>query len=295
MGIFKMKVPGKLPDDLLIVLIWTILTIVFVLAPVLSDTPVRTILGIPMVLFIPGYVLIAALFPKKDDLEGVERIALSFGLSIAVVPLLGLLLNFTFGIRLVPILLSLCSYSLALTIIAAYRRETLPKEERFCVPFYRVHEIISMEINTPKSRTDMILTIILVFSMALAAGMIYFVITTPKIGERFTEFYILDPSGKAENYPTEMKYNFPSTIIVGVVNHEFTSLNYTVQVVLDKEILTDTSIRLNHNETWENNVTFAPDKTGSDMKLEFWLFKEDNFTVPYRELHLWVNVTELTH
>ena len=287
-----MKLPGKLPHDLLIVLLWTLLTFVFVLTPVLSDTPIRTLLGIPMVLFIPGYVLIAALFPNKDDLEGVERIALSFGLSIAVVPLLGLLLNFTFGIRLVPILLSLCSYSIALTIIAVYRRETLPMEERFSVPFYRVHEIIDREINAPKSRTDMILTIILVFSIALAAGMIYFVITTPKIGERFTEFYILDPSGKADNYPTEMKNNSPSTILVGVVNNEYTPLNYTVRVVLDNEVLTDTLFNLAHNGTWENNVTFAPDKTGSDLKLEFWLFKDDNFTAPYRELHLWVNVTE---
>ncbi len=287
-----MKLPGKLPHDLLIVLIWTILTLVFVLTPVLSDTPVRTILGIPMVLFIPGYVLIAALFPKKDDLEGVERIALSFGLSIAVVPLLGLLLNFTFGIRLIPILLSLCAYSIALTIIAASRREKLPLEERFSVPFYRVHEIIDREINAPKSRSDMILTFILVFTIFLAAGMIYFVITTPKIGERFTEFYILDSSGKAENYPTEMKYNSPSTILVGVVNNEYTPLNYTVRVVLDKEILTDTLFSLPHNGTWENNVTFVPVKTGNDLKLEFWLFKEDNFTVPYRELHLWVNVTE---
>ncbi|MCE8426172.1 MAG: DUF1616 domain-containing protein [Candidatus Methanoperedens sp.] len=287
-----MKVPRKLPHDLLIVLIWTILTFVFVLAPVLSDTPIRTILGIPMVLFIPGYVLIAALFPKKDDLEGVERIALSFGLSIAVVPVLGLLLNFTFGIRLVPILLSLCSYSIALTIIAAHRRERLPIEEQFSVPFYRVHEIIDREINTPKSRTDMILTIILIFSIALAAGMIYFVITTPKIGERFTEFYILDPSGKAENYPIEMKYNSSSTILVGVVNYEYTPLNYTVRVVLDNNVLTETLFPLAHNGTWENNMAFIPDKRGNALKLEFWLYKENNFTMPYRELHLWVNVTE---
>ncbi len=251
--IFKMKETGKTPHDLLIVLIWTILTLVFVLTPGLSDTPIRTLLGIPMVLFIPGYVLIAALFPNRNDLEGVERIALSFGLSIAVVPLLGLLLNFTFGIRLVPILLSLCSYSIALAIIAAYRRQRLPLKERFFVPFYRVHEIIDREINTPKSRTDKILTIILVFSIAIAAGMIYFVITTPKIGERFTEFYILDPSGKAGNYPTELKYDSPSTILVGVVNHEYALLNYTLQVALKEEVLTETWFGLNHNETWENN------------------------------------------
>jgi uncharacterized membrane protein len=47
-----------------------------------------------MVLFFPGYTLISALFPRKDSLSGVERLALSFGLSIAVVPLIGLILNY---------------------------------------------------------------------------------------------------------------------------------------------------------------------------------------------------------
>jgi uncharacterized membrane protein/plastocyanin len=288
---FRMKVREKLPFDLLIILIWTVLTLIFVLVPLVSDTPLRTVLGIPMVLFFPGYVLIAALFPKKHDLEGVERVALSFGLSIAVVPLLGLLLNFTFGIRLIPILLLLSSYTIALAIIAAYRREILPPDERFCVPFHRLYEMIDKEINTSRSRTDKILTIILIFSIALAAGMIYFVITTPKIGERFTEFYILDPSGKAQDYPTELTYNSPSSILVGVVNDEYIPINYTVQVALDKEVLADTRFILAHNGTWENNISFAPDKTGSNLKLEFWLFREDNFTAPYRNLHLWVNVT----
>jgi uncharacterized membrane protein len=282
----------KLPSDLLIMLIWTILTMVFVLTPLLCDTIVRTMLGIPMVLFIPGYVLIAALFPKKDDLEGVERIALSLGLSIAVVPLLGLLLNFTFGIKLVPILITLCFYTIVLVFVAAFRREKLPLDEQFAVPFVRLYEITKKEISTPKSRADMILTFTLIFSIALAAGMIYFVITTPKMGERFTEFYILDSSGKAENYPIELKYNSPAQILVGVVNHEYADINYTVQIALDKEVLIDTWFMLEHNETWEKNMTFIPDKEGTDMRLEFWLFKEDNFTAPYRELHLWVNVTK---
>ena len=66
--------------------------------------PIRIILGLLFVLFLPGYSLIAALFPKKKDLDTIERLALSFGLSIAITPLIGLLLNYTpFGIRLTPI------------------------------------------------------------------------------------------------------------------------------------------------------------------------------------------------
>ncbi|KCZ71724.1 putative membrane protein [Candidatus Methanoperedens nitroreducens] len=287
-----MEILKKLPQDLFIILIWVLLTLGFVVTPVLEDTFVRAILGMLMMIFIPGYVLIAILFPKKKDLEAVERIALSFGLSIAVVPLIGLLLNFTFGIRLIPILLILCLYSIALVFAAAYRREKLPEYERFTVPFHSIYELIDSEINTPESRTDKILTIILISSIVLAAGMVYFVTTTPRIGERFTEFYILDPSGKAENYPTSLKYSSTAEILAGVVNHEYNPVNYTVQVALDKIILSDTRFMLAHNEAWENKMTFVPDREGNDLKLEFWLFKDNNFTAPYRSLHLWVNVTE---
>jgi uncharacterized membrane protein len=56
------------------------------------------------VLFFPGYVFITALFPEKKELDNLERLALSLGLSIAIVPLIGLLLNYTpWGIRLIPL------------------------------------------------------------------------------------------------------------------------------------------------------------------------------------------------
>jgi uncharacterized membrane protein len=288
-----MQKKNYLPIDLLIILLWNILTAIFIITPFLSETIFRTILGIPMVLFIPGYALIASLFPRKGDLDGIERIALSFGLSIAVVPLLGLILNFTpFGIRLVPVLVTLCLFTTILIFTAAYRRDKLPPDEKFTVPFHRVYEIIEEELNTPKSRTDRILTGILIFSIALAIGMLYFVITTPKIGERFTEFYILGPEGKAENYPTILRNNSPAVVLVGVVNHEYVTINYTVRIALDSEILTDTWFMSGHNQTWEKNLTFVPDREGTDMKLEFLLYKEDNFTAPYRDLHLWVNVTK---
>ena len=45
---------------------------------------VRIILGLPMVLFFPGFVLLAAFFPRKGELEGTQRFALSFGVSIAI-------------------------------------------------------------------------------------------------------------------------------------------------------------------------------------------------------------------
>jgi len=75
----------------------------------------RYVLGSIFVLWLPGYTLIKALFPTKE-LDKIERITLSIGMSLALVPLTGLLLNYTpWGIRTTPITLSL----LALTITFA--------------------------------------------------------------------------------------------------------------------------------------------------------------------------------
>ena len=120
------------PNDLALVIFLTLLCIPFVLIPPLNEiSPIRIILGLPLVLFLPGYSLIAALFIRKDDLDGIERIALSFGLSIAISPLLGLGLNYTpFGIRLTPILIVLSVFTIALAIGAYIRRGKIPEGVR---------------------------------------------------------------------------------------------------------------------------------------------------------------------
>ncbi len=52
-------------NDLLIIFLTTLLAIIFIVTPKLNETFIRTILGLFLILFIPGYSLIAALFPKK--------------------------------------------------------------------------------------------------------------------------------------------------------------------------------------------------------------------------------------
>jgi hypothetical protein len=83
----------------------------------------RNVLGVIFVLFLPGYALIKALLPvnmpmrtSTGDLDTIERIALSLGTSIALVSIVGLLLNYSpWGIELTAIVLSL----LALTVVFA--------------------------------------------------------------------------------------------------------------------------------------------------------------------------------
>jgi hypothetical protein len=84
---------------------------------------VRSALGVMLVLWLPGYTFIKALFPtsvpiktSSENIDTIERVALSLGMSLALTPIVGLILNYTpWGIRLTPVTLSL----LALTVVFA--------------------------------------------------------------------------------------------------------------------------------------------------------------------------------
>ena len=107
--------------------ILTALIITSVVLVFLAETPpliyLRYILGSLFVLYLPGYALIEALYPRGDELEPLERVALSIGLSLAIVPLVGLILNYTpWGIRLTPITISLALVTELLLIYSLIKK-----------------------------------------------------------------------------------------------------------------------------------------------------------------------------
>jgi len=143
--------------------VWYWITMTLTLATMLvvfvvpeNDFPlvyVRYVLGIIFILWLPGYAFIKALFPQtlpfkralahslgttENNLDIIERVALSLGMSIALVPIVGLLLNYTpWGIRLTPIVLSLTALTLAFATTAIareYQIRTKQDASRILIP-----------------------------------------------------------------------------------------------------------------------------------------------------------------
>jgi hypothetical protein len=84
---------------------------------------VRYALGGLFILLMPGATLLAALYPRGGEIDNLERLALSIGLSLAIVPLVGLVLNYTpWGIALTPIMASLSLFTEALAFVALVRK-----------------------------------------------------------------------------------------------------------------------------------------------------------------------------
>lgn len=346
----------RLPADLAAMLAVVVLTNAVVFLPIVRESPVRVLLGLPFVLFVPGYVFIAALFPEAgqpptqealaeaeadngDDsgyslkgplggplgsdrgIDGIERVALSFGLSIAITPLIGLALNFTpWGIRLTPIMVSLSGFTVAMTAVAAVRRWELPEDERFVVPYRAWLAAGREEVFEPSSRTDAVLNVALAASVVLALGSVGYAIAVPPQGEQFSEFYLLTEAEDgqevanaeglvADNYPTNITAGEPRSLVVGIGNQEHERANYTVVVEIQRVDIVENSTvvresqelqrfrtTLPHNETWLRQHTVAPRMTGENLRLQYLLYRgdpSDEIDTPtaYRDLHLWVNVS----
>jgi uncharacterized membrane protein len=106
-----------------IVVVVGTLIMVFVVPSVWPFVVIRWVFGSLFILFLPGYALVNALFLRRGDLKDIERLALSVGLSLAITPLTGFLLNYTiFGIRLIPIIVSLSIFILGMNFLAIYRK-----------------------------------------------------------------------------------------------------------------------------------------------------------------------------
>ena len=258
-----------------------ILAVVFI-----PDSPLRIAMGIPFILFFPGYTLICALFPGKKDIDGIERMALSIGLSLAVVPLIGLVLNYTpFSIRLHPTIVSLFLFTLLMSILSTYRRDKLPSESRFA-PYLSVKIPEWRALSMPNK----LMSVGLIVCIVIAGGLTAYVASMPRVGERFTEFYVLGSDGKIENYPTNLTLGEGGTVILGVVNHEYEEVAYRIVIKLDNETIGSIDdITLNHEMKWEEKYAFTPEETDEKMKLEFLLFI-GYLDEPYRSLHLWITV-----
>jgi uncharacterized membrane protein len=248
--------------------------------------PARIVLGLPFVLILPGYALISALFPRKDDLSSAERAGLSLGLSIAVVPLIALALDYSpWGVHLHSIIASVSLFIVLAATTAAVRRRMLPIDQAF-----------SVTVDVPLSQwyrarpADRLLALGVALSLISLAVAAFFVATSRHSSRHLTEFYVLGPDGKAEGYPDRISLHESATVIVGVVNHEGEDATFQMAVEIDGDP-TDRigSPVLADGEKWEREVSIVPTAAGKDQEVDFVLHRNGAQEI-YRSLYLLLDV-----
>jgi len=315
---------GKDFWDLIAVVLAAVMTVVlaFYSGPKGSFAYLQVPLGFLFAFIFPGYAIMAALFPasggavtdqdSNDAIDGIERVVLSLGLSIAVVPMVGLFWNFTpWGIELVQVLGSVAGVTIVAVIVAFYRRWQLPSMQRFKPGFSaQMERLLRAHRTSPRIERllNIVIALLLVSSVAgLAVG-----ITFPGEGEQYTEFYLLseDPETgnlTASGYPTEFKPSNRESVVVGIENNEQRTVNYTVVVELQRLARGQTtivaesseldrfSLVLAEGETFQQTRSLETNMIGQNLRLVFLLYKgtppeESSVDNAYRQVHFWVDV-----
>ncbi len=276
-----------------------------VVAVALLALSISNPLAILLVLFVLGYVLVAAIFPNNTSLGWIDRIALSFGLSIGVVPLFGILLNLTpFGPSFRPVLFAVTFFTVGLGYAAYWRRMRLPIERRLSLT-------VELGLSKWKERgaVEKSFVVVLAASFVVACAALVYVVLTPRPAQTLTEFYVLGPGGNATGYPTNLSTNQLGSVILGVVNHEGAMLSYTIRVDL-------VGMRIAYNGTAGVNETAEVNRTTLSMlnftisegqnrsqpymfrikdiglwKVQFILFRNGDFSNAYATVHIYVRVS----
>jgi len=139
-----------------------------------------------------------------------------------------------------------------------------------------------------------VLSISLAVAILVALGCLGYIVAVPKQSEKFTEFYILNTEGKAENYQKQVTVSKPVAIIIGIVNNEYEPISYRVGITVDDIKNKEIGIgELAHEEKWQEIVNFTPDKTGDNRTVEFWLYKNGEIEPYFKDpLCLFIDVIE---
>jgi len=325
----------RVPSDVLATLAFLLVVNLAVAVVGVESPPLRVALGTPLLLFLPGYVLVTTLFPRATvpearqqsggwsvvptqyaEINGAERAALSFGLSLAVLPLFALAIAFSpwpYAVDVVVPGLSL--FVLVGAAASAARRGAVDPDVRFEVSF-RAWGGRFWSFIFDGSGVNTAVNVALVLSVVLSIAVVGYAFAAPQDGERYSELTLVteNESGAyvAGDYPDNFTAGEERELTVGVENNEQVETEYTVvtQVervdtdasgggvtVLETSELRRTTMTLDPGERRYDEHAVAPETTGEDLRLSYYLYRGDapetaGAETAYRHVYLWIDVTD---
>ena len=271
----------------------------------------RILLGLPFIFFFPGYALVSALFVRPDSPGYSLKLVLSCGMSLVVVILIVMGLHYSpWGFRPEPVILCLAACIWILSAVALLRRRV------YLPPLYLIEEFHLNPALWQGSFSNKLLSLVLIVSVLGVMGVAGYLVSLPKVEEKYTEFYLLDYQGSTREYPSEVVLKEDriisisysdlrnlscnsAQVILGIVNQEQEPVSYSVRLEIagrpvnlnysGQDVSRLEGIALDPDEKWEGKIGFAPQSIGDNQKVEFLLYKNGDSS-PLESLHLWIDV-----
>lgn len=279
--------------------------------------PIEWILGIPFLIFYPGYAIVSAVFPTRPPEAGpgtasgvgapgwVARLAIALGLSGVTIAVVGVVLGWTVGIRLTTAVLSIGAVTLVVLGVAAVRRRSVSPDRRAAPLAGLGSPLGSGSTGSKLQAATFVLAVVVLLGTIAYAG------ATPPPRETFSEFYLLSENDAgdlvAANYTTSFVAGEDQPVHVAIENHEAQVTDYEVVVlaqsvgpngtVAGEEQLDRFTVEVPAGERNVVERQLATTRVGESVRLQFLLYKGPAPSNPDVEnadltLHLWVDVVE---
>ena len=304
------------PYDLVAVVVVAGLAEVLAFVQLPIPRQLQLLVFLPMLLLVPGYAVIAALFPaskggKRATADGgvdtFERLVLGAVLSVGIAVVSGVVLDFLhWRIDLRSVVMALLVPTVVGVVVAAVRRRALLARERFD---YGLGERVRFWRSAGASRSALLANGLVAVAILVVAASVVHVAAVPPKGETPTEFYEVPANGSgdpvAADYPTEFVEGRPTTLHLRVVNHEGESTRFAGVVVLQQVGPDGTVTRAATLARFGREVpadaklvvspTVTPPFSGERLRLTMLLYRGEVPADPtmddaYREVHRWVTV-----
>lgn len=210
----------------------------------IDATPLTVVLGLPLALFLPGYPLTALLWPGRRW-EGIERIALALGLSLALAVVSGLVLNWTpWGVGGVQQTAVLALVAVGGALLALLRRGGEPAAtDRWS---------LAAGPLLPPVRAGQLLLLALGLGLVAAAVVISARSAATAPGSGYVAAWIT-PAGSR-----------PGTVSLGVDSHTASAAGYRVELLEGARTVRDwPRLSLPAGGTWSATVKLPPAASGT--------------------------------
>jgi len=306
------SIGAVLPADAVAVLGFVVVANGVFLAPV-GSIVLRALVGLPFLFFLPGYAIVAALFPERNslkvtrltgDVTGGEiqspqqerdvdwraRAALAFGTSVAVLPIFALALSLAgLSYRLTVVAPALSAVGLTGMAVAVVQRTRLPERRRFRIPYREWTETARRGLFGRESPLDAGINIALALVVVVSMAGIGFAVVVPNGGASYTSVSLLTANESGDlvtgDYPGTLDGS-GSNFVLSVENEQGHPVTYEAVGELQRvrtdgsglRVLTSrevlrTGATVKPGSMWQASHTVRPELSGEDLRLVYYLYR----------------------
>ncbi len=260
-------------SDVFVVLGIVVLNAVWMLLPY-HTWVVGILLALPLVFFIPGYMVIEVLAYNRV-LSVSHRATFSLGLSLAIDILSGFLLNaFPMGLRTQSWVVMLSCLTLVFALIILYLRKDDVQVSKRVTPVGSQRDRNGLSYVSQVGRTGV------AFGLAAVLVVLSFFYATKGIAEQprpgFTQLWMVPSTQRAQS----------CIVQVGMHSFENTSVKYHVLMTVNNtQTMSWSALVLAPDAVWEQSVAIPPMST-KNVLIEVRLYRDDKPATVYREVHV---------